>query len=74
MFPEFKGVVIYGSFPKLKSRPNDVDLMLVYERDYMSGENGNYSIDKEYSDRIERTKRIFRDLNPLYHVNNSVCI
>ena len=67
-FPEFKGVVVYGSFPVSGSRPNDVDLMLVLESDPNSKGNAK----DRYLGRMNRLKDFFRNSDPNYHVYNGL--
>jgi len=62
-FPEFRGVVVYGSFPVQGSRPNDVDLMLTLERDYIKAG----CADEEYHAKIEAARGQLQS-NPLYHI------
>ncbi len=65
-FPELKGVIIYGSFPYPGSRPNDVDLLLVFDR-YLATEE---YVDIDYVDKIHRILGLFRNSDPNYHVND----
>lgn len=64
-FHELKGVIIYGSFPYPKSRPNDVDLLLVFEHPAVQEK---YDM-AEYINRIHRAVESFESSNAYYHVN-----
>ena len=60
-----KGAIIYGRFPYPKSRPNDVDLLLVFEHPAVQEK---YDM-TQHIDRIQRTLEFFGDSSPDYHVN-----